>query len=167
MVEPTCGLGNFVLAALDRFPSAKCIGSEINPVYVEKLTATLAASDDSARCRVTRDSFFDMDWRAVFRDMPEPVLVLGNPPWITNAQLGVLGSTNLPEKSNFQRHLGLDALTGKSNFDISEWMIIRLLERWQVAAGGWRCFVRRRWRGRCCCMHGKTGLPSTGQSCGG
>ena len=35
---------------------------------------------------------------------------------------------NLPVKSNFQKHGGLDAITGKANFDISEWMLIRLLE---------------------------------------
>lgn len=54
-------------------------------------------------------------------------MVIGNPPWATNAQLGALGSENLPEKTNFQGHSGLDALTGKSNFDISEWMLIRAL----------------------------------------
>lgn len=128
VVEPTCGHGNFLLAALDRFPSARCIGVEINPAYVEKLQARLAAREDGMRSSVTCESFFDVNWRATFCDMPEPVLVLGNPPWVTNAQLGALGSTNLPKKSNFQKHTGLDALTGKSNFDISEWMLIRLLE---------------------------------------
>src|SRR5262249_39750674 len=35
---------------------------------------------------------------------------------------------NLPQKSNFLEHKGLDARTGKSNFDISESMLIRLIE---------------------------------------
>ncbi len=61
-------------------------------------------------------------------DLPEPILVLGNLPWITNAHLSTLGSQNLPTKSNFQNRNGLDAITGKANFDISEWMLIRLLE---------------------------------------
>jgi len=39
-----------------------------------------------------------------------------------------LGSNNLPVKSNFQKHSGFDAVTGKSNFDISEWMLIHLLK---------------------------------------
>jgi hypothetical protein len=39
----------------------------------------------------------------------------------------VLGSQNLPAKSNFQNHNGLDAITGRANFDISEWMLIELL----------------------------------------
>ena len=43
-------------------------------------------------------------------------------------RFGVLGSQNLPVKSNFQKHRGLDAITGKAIFDISEWMLIRLLE---------------------------------------
>ena len=34
----------------------------------------------------------------------------------------------MPIKSNFQKHGGLNAVTGKANFDISEWMLIRLLE---------------------------------------
>lgn len=128
VVEPTCGLGNFVLAALDAFPSAGCRGLEIHPGYVEKLTAALGARADGGRCGLTTGSFFNVDWKTRFAGLKGPVLVLGNPPWVTNARLGTLGSSNLPEKTNFQGHVGLDALTGKSNFDISEWMLVRLLE---------------------------------------
>ena len=32
------------------------------------------------------------------------------------------------KKNNFQSHIGLDALTGKSNFDISEWMLIQAVQ---------------------------------------
>ena len=56
------------------------------------------------------------------------MLFLGNPPWVTNSALGKLDSDNLPIKSNHSGLKGLDALTGKSNFDISEWMIERLLK---------------------------------------
>lgn len=47
---------------------------------------------------------------------------------MTNSDLGQLGGNNLPAKSNFQGLRGFDARTGKSNFDIAEWMLIRLLE---------------------------------------
>ena len=40
-----------------------------------------------------------------------------------------LASPNLPSKSNFQNRKGLDAVTGKANFDISEWMLIQLMAR--------------------------------------
>ena len=38
-----------------------------------------------------------------------------------------LTSSNLPAKSNVKNHRGLDALTGKSNFDICEWIILEML----------------------------------------
>jgi methylase of polypeptide subunit release factors len=122
VVEPTCGVGNFVLSAVEQWPNANHLGVEINPVYVENLLPLVGR-----KARVEQQNFFTFDWLGAFRDLPEPVLVLGNPPWVTNARLGSLGSSNLPEKSNFQGHVGLDAITGKSNFDISEWMLIRLL----------------------------------------
>jgi hypothetical protein len=46
----------------------------------------------------------------------------------TNSELSALRSSNLPQKTNFRNHTGLDALTGKSNFDISEWMLLRVLD---------------------------------------
>lgn len=55
------------------------------------------------------------------------ILVVGNPPWVTNAELGGLNYDNLPEKTNFKQLSGLDALTGHSNFDIAEYIIIKLI----------------------------------------
>ena len=73
--------------------------------------------------------FFSEDWNLNLSKSRSPrVLVIGNPPWVTNSELGQLGSSNLPKKTNFQGLRGLDARTGKSNFDIAEWMLIRLIE---------------------------------------
>ena len=55
-------------------------------------------------------------------------LVIGNPPWVTNSELGSIDSNNLPEKSNFKKHSGLDAMTGKGNFDIGEFISYTLLK---------------------------------------
>jgi hypothetical protein len=129
IVEPTCGVGNFLFAALDAFPLARqMLALEINPDYVSKLKSRLSERPDASKVSLICDSFFAVDWPALLRDLPEPVLVVGNPPWVTNAHLGRLGSGNLPEKANFQNHRGMDALTGKSNFDVSEWMLIKLIE---------------------------------------
>ena len=73
-------------------------------------------------------NFFTRDWSATLASLPEPIVILGNPPWVTASALGALGSDNLPEKSNFQNRKGLDALTGKSNFDVAEWMLLKLIE---------------------------------------
>jgi len=123
IVEPTCGTGAFLRASLDVFPECVTpLGFDINPAYVRiARTAT--------RARVHCRDFFQMDWRVTLDDLPEPILVVGNPPWVTNAAVSTWGGTNVPIKSNnIQRLAGLDAITGKSNFDISEWMMLRLLE---------------------------------------
>ncbi len=68
-----------------------------------------------------------MNWEHELSHLPDPLLILGNPPWVTSAQLGSLESINLPKKENFKKLSGLEALTGKSNFDVSEWMLLRLM----------------------------------------
>jgi len=130
ILEPNCGKGSFLIAARESFPYARSIvGVEINPQYVE-IARSSVSSDAKLRqsVTITLGDFFKTDWRAILDTLPEPLLILGNPPWVTNAALTVLGSSNLPTKSNFQNHRGLDAMTGKSNFDISESMLIRELE---------------------------------------
>jgi hypothetical protein len=57
----------------------------------------------------------------------DSVLIIGNPPWVTNSQLSSIQSYNLPMKSNFKQYSGYDAITGKGNFDIAESIIIKML----------------------------------------
>lgn len=128
LLEPTCGLGALLFAGLDQFAVEKALGADVNATYVKWAQAALAHLASGADVVLTTADFFATDWGAVIRELPEPLLVLGNPPWVTNAHLTTLGSQNLPVKSNFQRHNGIDAITGKANFDISEWMLLRLLE---------------------------------------
>ena len=101
---------------------------EINPQYVAQAESLLNGVRSDAHVHIQQADFFQTDWEELIRDLPKPLLVLGNPPWVTSAELGSLGSSNLPEKSNFQGHSGIEALMGKSNFDISEWMLLRALE---------------------------------------
>ncbi|MCL4234182.1 MAG: SAM-dependent methyltransferase [Deltaproteobacteria bacterium] len=123
ILEPTCGQGSFLLAAAELFPGIPLHGYEINPGYVEASRRALA----ERRGEIHEADFFAWPWEKTIRDLPEPILIVGNPPWVTSAGLGVLGSVNAPIKSNFKKHTGLDAITGKGNFDVSEWMILRLL----------------------------------------
>ncbi len=131
VVEPTCGTGNFLRAATEVFgdrPDYR--GFDLDPAHVEASRAVLDACPGLSG-RVERKDFYTADWKTFLADRPAPVLVIGNPPWATSAALGALGGGNLPKKSNFQKHAGFDAKTGKANFDISEWMLIRLLEAMQ------------------------------------
>jgi hypothetical protein len=56
------------------------------------------------------------------------LLVIGNPPWVTNSTLSTLNSKNLPKKSNFKNAKGIDAITGKGNFDIGEFISLKMLD---------------------------------------
>jgi hypothetical protein len=128
VVEPTCGLGNFVLAATECFSSVRHVFAyDIRFDYISALREILGKAK-GIHYRVAQQDFFTFNWKEFFSAFREEVLVIGNPPWVTNAALGVLGSDNLPEKTNFQNRSGFAAKTGKSNFDISEWMLIKLLE---------------------------------------
>lgn len=128
IVEPTCGFGNFVQAARNVFPSASSIFAfDINDEYIRKLRTALA-DEKGGRIRIKMQDFFAMDWKVFFRRIEGEILVIGNPPWVTNSALGTLRSRNLPQKSNLLNHSGFAAKTGKANFDISEWMLIKLLD---------------------------------------
>jgi hypothetical protein len=129
VVEPTCGLGSFVGAALDVFGECRTLRAfDVNPAYVEHTRASVAPHADSGKVVCQQADFFKHDWAATLAVLPEPTLVVGNPPWVTSSVLGALESANLPQKTNFQNLKGLDALTGKSNFDVAEWMLLKLLE---------------------------------------
>ena len=73
--------------------------------------------------------------RQLLSQVASPILVIGNPPWVTNSDIGVLSGKNLPEKSNIHNRNGFSAINGSSNFDISEWMLLRQLD-WIETHGG-------------------------------
>ncbi len=126
VVEPTAGLGAFLEAAEEKWGVGSVYnGYEINTTYVRDANSRLSERG----IFIGQQDFFEADWRGILSVAgSEKVLVVGNPPWVTNAELGSLGSRNLPKKTNFQRLRGFDANTGKANFDIAEWMLIRLIE---------------------------------------
>jgi hypothetical protein len=129
IIEPTCGFGAFVQAAAQAFEQARrIIGVEINQAYLEHLSDQIGNSRHAQRIELLQGDFFTFDWAGRLDDIGENILVLGNFPWVTNAGQGVIGGSNLPAKSNFQRQRGLEAITGKGNFDISEWMLIQVVE---------------------------------------
>ncbi|MCB9752890.1 MAG: SAM-dependent methyltransferase [Myxococcales bacterium] len=129
VLEPTCGRGSFVLAGARAFPRARHVARDINPIHVD--AARRACAGARVRCELEVGDFFTTDWSALARRLPGPLLVLGNPPWITSADLTCLGSDNAPARANLKGLAGLDARTGKGNFDISEWMVLHLVERLQ------------------------------------
>ncbi len=125
IVEPTCGVGAFIKAAAASFPAAqKIFGVEVNQAYLDELANRQKDWAAPNRIKLFQGDFFTFDWSSLL-DAKGSLLVIGNFPWVTNSQQGAIGGVNLPTKINFNNHNGLDAMTGKSNFDISEWMLIQ------------------------------------------
>ena len=126
VVEPTAGLGAFLAASAKTWgKKTDYIGYEINKKYADRACERMSQFN----ARIHHRDFFTEDWTENLTRFGKPkVLVIGNPPWVTNSGLGQLGSENLPKKTNFLGLRGMDARTGKSNFDISEWMLIQLTE---------------------------------------
>lgn len=124
--EPTCGTGNFIvgLSKLPKPPS-EIQALELQSNYVSKARERVRFS--SLAATIEQTNVFDCDFRELNWREASPLLVLGNPPWVTNSGLGVLNSDNLPQKTNFKRLQGLEAMTGRSNFDIAEYIWLRLI----------------------------------------
>ncbi len=128
ILEPTCGVGGLLVAASEVFgPTPQLLGVELDETHLAAARAALDARGHPEHALIHRD-FFEVDWTALLADARAPLLVLGNPPWVTNAAQGRLSRRNLPPKTNREGLRGIEALTGRSNFDISEWMTLRLLE---------------------------------------
>lgn len=143
IIEPTCGKGNFILAALQSFPSIKqIIGIEIYEPYVWECKFNildyylLNPEANKPLVQIYHFNVFDFDFLEVRRQIQKAnLLVIGNPPWVTNSMLGALKSNNLPIKANFKKSKGIDAITGKGNFDIAEYIVVNLLRIFENCNG--------------------------------
>ncbi len=133
--EPTSGNGNFIKGSLKIFPNIKKIfGIEINKSYFDySAEAINKLTSNNISIRLFNENIFTFDFNKIKSHLYQNnnLLIIGNPPWITNSVLSSMKSENLPVKSNLKNLKGLDAITGKSNFDIAEYIILLLLNEFK------------------------------------
>lgn len=140
IVEPTYGAGSFILAVLKSFPTVELVyGVEIQEKYQWhlKLALLIKALRDhrtSAEIELHQDDIFTHRFSDEILKAQD-MLIIGNPPWVTNAELGTLDARNLPTKRNIKALKGMDAITGKSNFDIGEFVLLRMLDLFSSQRG--------------------------------
>lgn len=129
IIEPTCGVGNLLAQAQRSFQGASSlIGVELNREYIQKARAALVQQRPPTQTlQLIHQSCFSIDWQKLTDSQAGEILVLGNPPWVNNSTLGRIASKNLPRKSKQADLRGIDAITGKSNFDLSEWICLELI----------------------------------------
>lgn len=135
IIEPTCGTGSFIHASIETFPEANIVGMDINKDYIDLIREEITSIKHKMQINIKQADFFELDWKKELNTYKEPILIIGNPPWITSAEMSILNGSNLPIKSNIHRYSGLEAITGKSNFDISEWVLITLLDSFSEKNG--------------------------------
>ena len=124
IVEPTCGKGAFIKACASYYKSSRMVGFDINKNYIKE-AREIVANFPSHDIKIEHGNFFNIDWNSILSNEEGLTLILGNPPWVSTSDLGKIGGKNFPQKNNFQNIRGIDAITGKGNFDISEWMLLQ------------------------------------------
>ena len=111
VLEPTCGVGNFIGAAFQTFSAVQnAVGIDINTEYVGRARLAFGETRKGCVVDIRQADFFSVDWDSLLVSLSEPLLVIGNPPWVTNSALSSLGQLELagkdqpPESSRDRRN---------------------------------------------------------------
>lgn len=136
IIEPTCGKGSFVLSALEVFDAVTDVYAiEIYEPYLQQLKHDILQGyldgkyTKKVRFHLMHCNVFDVEWRKISSNvLGDNVLIIGNPPWVTNSGIGRMNGDNLPRKANIKKVSGLSAMTGKGNFDIAEYICYQLFQ---------------------------------------
>jgi hypothetical protein len=130
VLEPTCGNGQFIQGVLTQ----RSLPREIQAIEIQQshwqaaqvLIAATGAAD--VHVELTCADVFSIDLARDLRwSTPGPLLVIGNPPWVTNSELGRLASPHRPPRRNVKDLPGLEARTGSANFDVAEAVWLKLI----------------------------------------
>lgn len=92
VLEPTCGKGNFILAALSKIHDLKkIVGVEIYQPYVWETKFKVLEhfvkhmKRNKPEIEIIHANVFDFDFESLSRETKQlKTLVIGNPPWVTN-----------------------------------------------------------------------------------
>ena len=143
ILEPTCGKGRFIIASLMHFTTIKkIVGVEIYQPYVWETKFHILSffiqhpRHEKPDIEIIHANVFEFPFDILAQHTKQfETLIIGNPPWVTNAELSSIDSNNLPPKSNFKQHIGLEAITGKGNFDIGEYISLLMLKNFSGHTG--------------------------------
>ncbi|MGH3085961.1 MAG: SAM-dependent methyltransferase, partial [Rubrobacteraceae bacterium] len=108
-------------------PPSEIHATELQEAHLG-IARKLQSGSSNSKVVVRHANIFDLDLhRDILWNASGPLLVVGNPPWVTSAELGTLGSDNLPGKTNLKKLGGMEAMTGSSNFVIAEYIWLKLI----------------------------------------
>ena len=125
VLEPTCGLGAFITASTI-FKAREYVGIELNPDYCQYCRDHLAGDN----LTIVNADILTTATRPLIHE--QPLLIVGNPPWVNQATLSALEAAPAPTRSAKDFALsGLAAITGESNFDIATAITLQLIAEYQ------------------------------------
>jgi hypothetical protein len=150
LIEPTCGKGSFILSSVQTFNRLEQVfGIEIQEKYLWQLKFELLAyflknpTVNRPEIYLYHSNIFNFDFQQIKKQINNrELLVVGNPPWVTNSTLSTLHSKNLPTKINFKQVKGIDAITGKGNFDIGEYISLKMLDLFSAENGNFAFLIK-------------------------
>ena len=125
IIEPTCGIGNFIKASKLFYPKVPVVGIDINKDYLDEVKKSVD------NVILINENIFEYDLEELINSKYTEYLIIGNPPWVTNTRLSKYNSDNLPNKNNLKNLDFFDATTGMSNFDISENIILHIINKFK------------------------------------
>jgi 16S rRNA A1518/A1519 N6-dimethyltransferase RsmA/KsgA/DIM1 with predicted DNA glycosylase/AP lyase activity len=123
IIDPTCGIGNFLKTSSEFFPGKEIWGIDIDKDKLDEVDRTIP------NLKLINDDIFT--FRFDDFDKSRSFLIIGNPPWITNTELSKINSNNVPAKSNYRNEMAIDAMMGDSNFDISESITLKMIDEFR------------------------------------
>lgn len=130
IIEPTFGCGSFIMAIINHLPSVQSInGCELNKHhYRATMTKLSQVSNKRVNFNLQCANIFNIDLNNLFEKHAHN-LVIGNPPWITVSALSTMESNKIPKHHHLKGLSGFDALTGKANLDLSEYITLMLMNK--------------------------------------
>lgn len=84
VVDPGAGSGRFLLAAAEKFPDARLIGVDIDPLATLMLRANAAVRGFASRLSVALTDYREFELPAI----AGPTLFIGNPPYVRHHDIG-------------------------------------------------------------------------------
>ena len=150
VLEPTCGKGNFILASIKQSKFLKkVVGVEIYKPYIWETKFKILnhflqnKNAQKPEIDILHRNTFEFPYQKLANSTKNlKTLIIGNPPWVTNSELGSIDSKNLPKKSNFKKLTGVEAITGKGNFDIGESISQTMLSCFQNHNGAFAFLIK-------------------------
>ncbi|WP_405291628.1 hypothetical protein [Methanobrevibacter sp.] len=123
IIEPTCGIGNFLKSASNTFKNQELYGIEIDKKKLNNVNRSIP------NLKLINEDIFQFKFDMINKN--DSYLIIGNPPWITDAKLDNINCGNIRNKFDFKNNKTNDINTEINNFEISEYIILRIINEFK------------------------------------